>query len=265
MRIALGIEYDGSDFRGWQKQQNRRAGLRTVQACLEAALSTVAAHPVETVCAGRTDAKVHASAQVVHFDTQAERSLRAWVLGANSNLPGDVSVRWACAVPAQFHARFSARARRYRYTIFNRATRCALYRNNATWHRYPLDEKLMRRAGQALLGEHDFSAYRSKECQAKSPLRSVYALSVARDGDWVVLDIEANAFLHHMVRNIAGVLMAIGRGEQPVDWAKQVLQSRDRTRGGVTAPPDGLYLLHVRYPKAFGLPVPEHNGFELTW
>jgi len=250
MRIALGIEYDGSAFNGWQQQP----GVRTVQNCVEQALSKVAAHPVAIICAGRTDAGVHASGQVVHFDTHAERSLRAWTLGTNTELPADVNVRWAQAVDDSFHARFSARARHYRYVILNRSVRSALYRTRASWEPRPLDITCMNAAAQHLLGEHDFSAYRAQQCQSKSPVRVMQRLEVQRHDDFLHIEVRANAFLHHMVRNIAGVLMTIGRGEREPDWAREVLETRDRRLGGVTAPAQGLYLLAVEYPQEFGLP-----------
>lgn len=252
MRIALGVQYDGSGFRGWQTQ---RPGMRTVQSCLERALTQVANHPVGSICAGRTDSGVHGIGQVVHFDTTAVRSMRSWVLGSNANLPLDLSVSWACQVPEEFHARFSALARRYRYLILNRPHRSALWRQRATWCYRPLDVEWMHAAGQVLVGEHDFSSFRAAECQARHPVREIRELTVRRQGDGVVLDVEANAFLHHMVRNIAGVLLAIGTGDRPVEWAREVLERRDRTQGGVTAPADGLYLLAVRYPERFGLPA----------
>lgn len=251
MRIALGIEYDGSGFHGWQSQQS---GVRTVQDCMEKALSQVADQPVSLICAGRTDAGVHASAQVVHFDTTAERRLRAWVLGANSNLPDDVCVIWARFVADDFNARFSATARRYRYRILNRAVRSALQHRRMTWHRYALDEERMQKAAKYLLGEHDFTSFRAVSCQAKSPWRTISDLRIERRDDLIIIEIEANAFLHHMVRNIVGVLLAIGRGERSPDWAQAVLLARDRTRGGVTAPAEGLSLITVRYPHAFQLP-----------
>lgn len=252
MRIALGVEYDGTDFRGWQVQQK---GVRTVQGCLEGALSQVADHPVQVICAGRTDAGVHGAGQVVHFDTQAQRSLRSWILGGNSNLPDDISALWAQLMPETFHARFSALARRYRYVIFNRAFRSALHRQRATWLHRPIDVEPMQEAAQYLIGEHDFTSFRALECQAKSPVRTIYHLDVERDGDFVIVEVEANAFLHRMVRNIAGILMTIGMGTRPAAWARQVLEFRDRTLGGVTAPPEGLYLTHVHYPAEFSLPA----------
>ena len=258
-RIALGIEYDGSGFHGWQSQQ---PGVETVQQRVETALARVADHPVSAICAGRTDAGVHAVEQVVHFDSSAERSLRAWVLGPNTHLPATISLRWAREVDESFHARYSALARRYRYVILNRAVRSALHYGRATWHHYPLDAGRMHTAGQALLGEHDFSAFRARECQSRSPWRELRELTVRREGDRVILEIEANAFLHHMVRNIVGTLLVIGRGERPLEWAGEVLAARDRTWAGITAPAAGLYLHAVRYPAEFGLPPgPESPGF----
>jgi tRNA pseudouridine38-40 synthase len=250
MRWALGVEYDGSGFHGWQAQDD----VRTVQDCLERALSTVADEPVVAQCAGRTDAGVHATGQVAHFETRAVRSERSWVLGCNVNLPADVNVLWAKPVADDFNARYSAHSRCYRYEILNRTTRSALLRKRAVWLHHPLDSARMHGAGQALVGEHDFSSYRAQGCQAKSPLRRVTRLSARRDGERVILEIEANAFLHHMVRNIVGVLMAIGRGERPESWAGELLARRNRAQGGVTAPPEGLYLAGVDYPARFGIP-----------
>lgn len=259
MRIALGIEYDGSAFNGWQAQQ---AGVRTVQSAVEQALSAVAAHPVSVVCAGRTDTGVHATGQVVHFDSDAIRSPRAWTLGANTQLPPDVSVRWAQPVAETFHARFSATARQYRYVILNQPTRPALLRNRASWQMRPLDAARMNAAAAYLIGEHDFTAYRAQQCQSKSPVRVMRRLTVTRHGDYLTIDVLANAFLHHMVRNIAGVLMTIGHGEREPDWARAVLEGRDRKLGGVTAPPQGLYLVAVEYPAEFAVPsVPESVDF----
>ena len=253
MRVALGVQYDGSGFRGWQTQGS---GVRTVQDCLERALTRVADHPVKVVCAGRTDAGVHGVGQVVHFETTATRSARSWVLGGNAHLPTDLSLNWAHPAEDDFHARFSALTRRYRYLIHNHPYRAALWHRRAAWQRPSLDAEQMHEAGQLLVGEHDFSAFRAAECQARQPIRRLLELTVRRYGDSVVLEVEANAFLHHMVRNIAGVLMAIGAGERPVGWAREVLEGGDRTRAGVTAPAEGLYLLAVRYPECFGLPEP---------
>jgi tRNA pseudouridine38-40 synthase len=250
-RIAVGIEYDGSAFAGWQSQQ----ALRTVQQTLEGALGAVAAEPVSLVAAGRTDAGVHARAQVAHFDSEAERTPRSWLLGANSELPADVALRWAQPVPAHFHARYCAEARVYRYLILNRTARSALNAARAAWVTRTLDAAAMAEAAAQLVGEHDFSAFRAAECQAKSPIRRLTGLEVARRGDWIVIEAVANAFLHHMVRNIAGLLIAVGKGDQPPGWARTVLEGRDRTRSAATAPAAGLYLWEVRYPAAFGLPV----------
>jgi len=257
LRIAVGVEYDGAAFAGWQSQ----TALRTVQQVTEQALGRIAAEPVALVCAGRTDAGVHARGQVAHFDTHAERSTRSWVLGANTELPSDVSVSWALPVPAHFHARYSATARTYRYLVLNRLARSALTARRAAWIHRALDHERMQQAAPALVGEHDFSAFRSSECQAKSPIRRLERLSVERRGDWVTIEATANAFLHHMVRNIAGLLLAVGRHEAPPEWAREVLEGRDRTRGAATAPAAGLYLLAVRYPAAFDLPAPEQAVF----
>ncbi len=252
-RIAFGIEYDGTDFCGWQIQ---KSGVRTVQEELEKALASVANEGVRVHCAGRTDTGVHGVGQVVHIETAAERPPRSWVLGANSNLPFDVNVTWAKPVNEPFHARFSAISRAYRYVIVNRMSRSSLYRNRAVWTHRPLDAGRMHKAAQSLVGTHDFSSYRALGCQAHSPVRTVSRLDVTCRGDRIIIDVEAQAFLHHMVRNFAGVLMAIGRGDRPVDWAEEILAHRDRTKGGVTAPPEGLYLMHVGYPPAFEIPEP---------
>jgi len=251
VRIALGVEYDGSGFRGWQTQQ---PGVRTVQETLEEALSRVADHPVAVICSGRTDAGVHASEQVIHFDTRSTRALHGWVMGANVNLPHDVAVLWAAPVPEDFHARFSAIGRTYRYWILNRVSRPAIFHRRVTWIHRPLDAGRMHRAGQALVGRHDFTSYRTVHCQAKSPVRTLRHLRVERQQELICLEVSADGFLHHMVRNIAGVLIAIGAGEQGEDWAAEVLEHRDRTLGGITAPADGLYFHHVDYPESIKLP-----------
>ncbi len=252
MRLALGIEYDGRAYSGWQFQPH----ARNVQEVLEGVLGSVAAHPVRVRCAGRTDAGVHASGQVIHFDSGANRDPRAWVLGANSRLPADVSVAWARAVPPGFDARFSATGRVYRYAILNRSARSALLDGRVTWDHRPLEVERMCEAAAPLLGRHDFSSFRAGGCQAKSPVRTLRRFDIWRSGDLVLLEVEADAFLQHMVRNLAGVLAAIGAGQQPTDWAAEVLARRDRTAGGVTAPPDGLYLIRVLYPAQYDLPVP---------
>jgi tRNA pseudouridine38-40 synthase len=249
-RIALGLEYDGSAFSGWQAQ----AHARGVQAAVEDALSEVANHRVEVVAAGRTDAGVHAAMQVVHFDTEAIRSERGWVLGANTHLPPQVSALWARSVPDAFHARYSALARRYVYVILNRMPRPALAAQRVSWVRDPLDAERMHRAAQQLVGEHDFSSFRAAECQARTPMRQVHEINVERRGELVVLTVQANAFLHHMVRNIAGTLIAVGTGVRPEEWVAEVLAARDRRKGGITAPASGLYLAGVRYSSGLGLP-----------
>jgi tRNA pseudouridine38-40 synthase len=253
-RIALGLEYDGSAFAGWQTQ----AHARGVQSVVEAALSAVADHPVAVTAAGRTDAGVHAAIQVVHFDTGAARSERGWVLGTNTNLPPQVSALWARETPEAFHARYSALARCYRYVILNRTPRPALAAQRVCWVRDPLDETLMHSAAQALVGEHDFTSFRAAECQARTPMRNLHEISVVRRGELVVVSVMANAFLHHMVRNIAGVLIAIGVGERPVSWAAEVLEAHDRKQGGVTAAAGGLYLAGIRYSPALALPSEPH-------
>jgi tRNA pseudouridine38-40 synthase len=250
-RFAAGLEYDGRAYSGWQFQP----GLSTVQDVVQRALSRVADSAVDCVCAGRTDAGVHAFAQVVHFDSDAVRTERAWRLGTNTYLPSDVSVAWVREVAPHFHARFGATARSYRYMIFNRDSRSALAAGRATWERRPLDAPRMHAAGQVLIGEHDFSAFRAIECQSKSPLRTVERLEVRRQEEWVILEITANAFLHHMVRNVAGLLMSVGHGESQPQRVATVLASRDRKTNAATASPDGLYLAAVRYPAEFGLPA----------
>jgi len=251
-RIALGVEYKGARYRGYHRQVD---GVPSIQETLERALSRVAGgQPVSLTCAGRTDALVHASGQVVHFDTTVQRSPHAWVMGANANLPADISVTWAQQMPMGFDARFSAVSRRYRYVIYNDPIRPAHLAQEVTWNHRSLDIVAMRKAAAMLVGTHDFSAFRASQCQAKSPVKTVHHLELLEFGRLIVIDIRANAFLHHMVRNIAGVLMTIGAGEQPVDWARQVLESRRREQGGVTAHPYGLYLVHVEYPAQFDVP-----------
>ena len=250
MRIALGIEYDGTSYVGWQRQ---KSGIG-VQERVEAAISKVADEPLEAVCAGRTDAGVHATGQVAHFDTLAERSPRGWLLGVNSNLPDDINATWARPVDDKFHARFSADSRSYRYLILNRPVRSALFRRRAWWIYEPLDEQAMADGAAHLVGKHDFSAFRAAGCQAPTPEREVTSLTIERRGDWIVIDITANAFLHHMVRNIAGTLVAIGRGDAVPGWAAEVLASRDRKSGGIAAPAHGLTLVRVAYPPSFGIP-----------
>lgn len=260
MRVALGIEYDGTAYNGWQRQ---KTGIG-IQALVEEAISSVADEPVEVVCAGRTDTGVHASAQVVHFDSSAERSSRGWLLGINSGLPDDINANWAVFVDGDFHARFSATSRSYRYLILNRLVRSALYRNRAWWVYEPLDEQAMLEASGHLLGKHDFSAFRAAGCQASTPIREILSLQVSRSGDWLTVTITANAFLQHMVRNITGLLATIGKGDKELTWAKSVLESRDRKEGAVAAPPHGLTLIDVEYPADYKIPKrtdPDFPGF----
>ena len=249
-RIALGIEYDGAQHYGWQRQRE----VPSVQEHLEKALSTVANTPIEVQCAGRTDAGVHATGQVVHSDCDAVRPLKAWTMGVNANLPSSVAVKWCVHVSDEFNARFSATGRRYRYVIYNHKMRPAILEQGITHIHRPLNEQLMHEAAQALLGEQDFSAFRAALCQSKTPFRNVTNVTVSRHGAFVVVDISANAFLHHMVRNIVGSLVEIGSGHQPVDWIATLLAGRDRTLSAATAKPNGLYLVKVDYPDAFGLP-----------
>lgn len=249
MRIALGVEYDGSAYNGWQSQPDGR----TVQDALEAALSAVAASPVRVHCAGRTDAGVHALCQVVHFDTEAVRPENAWVRGVNTHLPDTVAVRWAQPVDEHFHARFSAQGRRYRYVLLNRPQRPALWAGKVGWHHVPLDVGAMAAAAQHLLGEHDFSAFRAAECQAKSPIKTLYQAAVLRHGDWIIFDFHANAFLHHMVRNLVGMLVYVGKGAHPPAWAAEVLASRSRAAAAPTFAAAGLYFAGVDYDPACGL------------
>lgn len=222
---------------------------------LERALAVVADQKVRVHCAGRTDTGVHGFAQVVHFDAPVARSAKSWVLGTNANMPADIRVHWAVVVPDIFHARFSATARRYRYVIANTAVRPALLGGRVSWARRPLDEQLMQAEAGDLLGERDFSAFRAAACQSTTPMRNVHALEVSRRGDLVLIDIKANAFLHHMVRNIAGALMAVGDGRQDPGWIARLMAGRDRTAAADTAPPDGLYLVEVEYPARFELPA----------
>ncbi len=251
-RQALCVEYLGSEFRGWQTQQ---VGIPSVQPLLEQALSRLASEPVSVMCAGRTDAGVHASGQIVHFDTQASLPERAWVLGTNGFLPDSIRVRWARSVSDRFHARHSALARRYRYLIYNHRHRPALLHGQVTWWNQPLDVDLMQAAAQRLVGEKDFSAFRSARCQSRIAWRHMHFVEVKRFGEWILIDVQANAFLHHMVRNIAGTLIKIGQGEKPVDWIDALLEAKQRAQAGMTAPAAGLYFIAALYPDQFGLPT----------
>lgn len=250
MRLALGVEYAGEGFYGWQTQDN----VRTVQQCVEIGLSRVANHPVKVYCAGRTDRGVHALGQVIHAEVHAARKLPAWILGTNTYLPADVKILWAQEVDEHFHARFSAMQRHYRYMILNRSSPPAVFAKKIAWEYRPLDAEKMHTAGQILIGKHDFSSFRAAGCQAKHPVRTVSQLRVSRQGEQVHIDISADGFLYHMVRNIAGVLMEIGQGTRPVTWASTVLDARDRNCAAMTAPADGLYFCGADYPLEYCLP-----------
>lgn len=249
-RYAAGVEYVGTGFSGWQALP----GLNTVQQTLEDALSSIADHPLSVVGSGRTDAGVHALQQVIHFDSGADRSVYAWQMGANSRLPPQIKLRWLQPVADHFHARYAALRRHYRYLIYNSRARSALLAQRCCWFFHPLDALAMHQAAQALIGEHDFSAFRDSQCQSRTPMRNIEAISVQRHGDWLAVDVIGNAFLHHMVRNIVGTLLLVGQGKQPQAWVAEVLAGRDRTRAGMTAPADGLYLLGAQYALEFGLP-----------
>lgn len=248
-KIALRVEYDGSTFSGWQRQES----VPSVQERLETALSRVADHPIQVCCAGRTDAGVHAVTQVVHFETTAQRLPKAWVWGTNTHLPRAVRVLWATEISADFDARRSALSRTYHYFIYNSPIRPALLSPQVTWCYRPLVAEDMHKAAQTWLGEHDFSSFRAAECQSRSPVRRVMNIAVQRQGAVVRFSVTANAFLHHMVRNMAGVLMDIGAGRQDIEWAERVLKARARIKAGITAAPNGLYLVSVAYPSKFGL------------
>ena len=256
-RWAAGVEYLGTAYGGWQEQRK----VNSVQAAVQTALSRVADHPLRVICAGRTDAGVHAFQQVVHFDTEAQRSPHAWLLGTNSNLPHDVNLRWIQPVAEHFDARHSARSRHYRYVIQNHRARSALLFKRTAWWPQALDADAMHAGAQALIGEHDFSAFRDSQCQSKTPMRNIRHIRVARSGDFVVIDICANAFLHHMVRNITGVLAEVGLGKRTPAWVVEVLAGRDRSKAGINAPPDGLYFVGPEYPAEFGLPDPPRPWF----
>ncbi len=251
-RISLGIRYDGSSYHGWQSQL--QDNLPTLQSTVERAVSCVANHSIHLTCAGRTDAGVHATSQIVHFDTEVTRSEKAWVFGTNSNLPPEVSILWAKRVPQSFHARFSAQARRYRYVLYNHEVKPAILRNYVGWFYKPLDVERMQEAASYLLGEHDFSAFRGAGCQAKNPIRDMLELSIHRQRRMLIIETRANAFLLHMVRNIVGALIEVGVGAREPEWMKSVLESCDRTRAGVTIAPNGLYLVQVNYPDEYNLP-----------
>ena len=250
MRIALGVEYDGNPYSGWQSQPD----APNIQDTLQAALSGIAGAPISIIAAGRTDTGVHALEQVVHFDTEATRPLNAWVRGANALLPESVAVLWAHEVPDEFHARFSAQARSYQYVLINRPSRSAVYHGKVGWFHAPLDADAMREAGKFLLGNHDFSAFRSSECQARTPIKNLQRLDIEQRGDTIIFDLTADAFLHHMVRNIVGCLLYVGKGKHPPQWLREVLESRNRNHAAPTFAPGGLYLRRITYDAKWGLP-----------
>ncbi len=256
MRIALGVEYDGGSYCGWQSQP----GGQTVQDTLQSALSQIAAAPISVVAAGRTDTGVHALEQVVHFDSTAVRPLTAWVRGVNALLPGSIAVRWAHYVPDEFHARFSAQGRSYRYLLINRQVRSAIHAGKTGWYHLPLDMSSMREAAACLLGEHDFSAFRAAECQAKSPVKCLNSLDIYQSGEMLIFDLSANAFLHHMVRNLVGCLVYVGKGKYPPEWLAGILAGRERRLAAPTFAPDGLYLRRIQYDAKWGLPQIQDCG-----
>jgi tRNA pseudouridine38-40 synthase len=260
---VLGVQYDGSPWRGWQTQP----GGGTVQDTLEAALKKFTLTDIATTCAGRTDAGVHALEQVVHFDTELDREMFSWVRGVNAFLPPSIAVRWACETagtpPEDFHARFSAVSRTYHYVLYNHPVRSPLLHNKAGWVFRPLEVERMREAAQFLIGEHDFTAFRAAECQAKSPVKTMHEIGIERRGDIVVFTLRANAFLHHMVRNIVGSLILVGNGNQPPQWIKSVLEGRDRSCAAPTFMPDGLYLAKIDYGPKWQLP--QESGNPLPW
>ncbi|MEW6981739.1 tRNA pseudouridine(38-40) synthase TruA [Colwelliaceae bacterium 6471] len=251
MRYALGVEYDGTNYCGWQRQKS----VVSVQQTLEEALSKIADQPIEVICAGRTDTGVNATNQVIHFDTDKVRKDVAWTLGVNTNLPKDIAVTWVKEVNDEFHARFSATARRYRYIIHNNQLRSAILSRGLSFCHYPLDEQLMHKAAQYLVGRHDFTSFRTVHCQSHSPHRTLHHCNVTRQGEYIILDVKGNAFLHHMVRNIAGSLMRVGQELESVEWIKEVLAAKNRCVAGITAPASGLYFVGVDYPEEFQIPI----------
>ena len=250
MRYACGVEYDGHGFLGFQIQLQEP----TIQSCLEKAFSKVANHSVRLTCSGRTDTGVSATAQVIHFDTESQRTEYQWIMGVNTNLPKGISLLWIKEVDEDFHARFSAMQRSYQYVIFNRWIRPAIGRHSLSWEMLPLNEKKMHKAAQYLVGKHDFNAFRSSACQSKTPIKTINNISVNREGNKVIMDVAASGFLHHMIRNIIGTLLPIGRGEKPIISMLEILESKDRTKAGVTASPNGLSFNIVKYPKKYKLP-----------
>lgn len=257
MRYACGIEYDGNGFLGFQSQVQQP----TIQDCLEKSISLVANHPVKVICCGRTDTGVSATAQVIHFDSDTKRKDYQWIMGTNTHLPQGISMLWIKVVPDDFHARFSALQRTYQYVIFNRWIRPTIKRQHVTWEKMPLDAESMNQAAQYLQGEHDFNAFRSSACQSKTPVKKIYKISVNREDNLVILNVAGSGFLHHMIRNIVGSLLPIGRGEKPIESMRTILNSKDRTQAGITAAPNGLSFQIIKYPKKYNLPekaIPDH-------
>lgn len=250
-RFAIGVEYSGAAYCGWQRQPH----CSSIQELLEAAIGYVANHSVELICAGRTDSGVHAIEQVAHFDSSAERDQRAWLMGSNCRLPRDIRLKWVEPVTHDFHARFSAVARAYRYIILNSPVPSAIFHDRSSWEFRPLDHERMHQTAQILLGEHDFSSFRAVGCQARSCRRNVESIAVSREGELVFLDIRANAFLYHMVRNIAGSLLSVGTGGNSTEWFAEVFAARNRNLAAVTAPAAGLYFLRAWYQSQFKLPT----------
>jgi len=250
MRIALGVEYDGNGFNGWQSQPDGN----TVQDRIQKALSQIACEPVSVIAAGRTDSGVHALEQVIHFETNTVRPLNAWVRGVNALLPHSIAILWAHIVPEEFHARFSAHARSYRYELINRPVRSAVHHGKVGWFHAQLDVAAMQEAAVFLLGEHDFTSFRAAECQAKTPVKNLAQLDIHQQGDLIVFNLSAQAFLHHMVRNIVGCLVYVGKGKYPPEWIQQLLEGRERRLAAPTFAPDGLYLRHITYDAKWGLP-----------
>jgi tRNA pseudouridine38-40 synthase len=248
-RVALGIEYMGAAYSGWQRQID----VDSVQARIEKSLKNIVRHSLDVTCAGRTDAGVHATAQVVHFDSPVARPLKAYTRGMNTTLPKDIAITWARAVPNEFHARFSARSRRYRYVIYNNSLRSGVFNSGVTHVYQPLDVDIMHEAAQALVGQHDFTSFRASHCQSKTAQRNIHYIKLYRQQRYVIVDVKANAFLHHMVRNIVGSLIDVGIGEKPVTYMSDLLKMKDRTKASTTAKPNGLYLVDVGYDSQFGL------------
>ena len=261
-RYVLCVEYSGAAYRGWQIQKEE--GVPSIQDEVQKALSKIANTPITVVCAGRTDARVNATYQIIHFDSPIERADRAWVMGTTSYLPEDIAIQWAKPVSLDFHARFSAVERRYRYLIYCNPVKPGIMPRGVTWTYKEMDVERMAQAARHLIGEHDFTSYRAVGCQAHSPVRTVKQFEVYRSGHLIVLDVCANAFLHHMIRNFAGVLMSVGCGDADPIWAKEVLEAKDRRKGGVTAPPFGLYFVDAKYPDEFELPKSQIGPFFLS-